>query len=153
MEIRKATTNDIDDLIQLRMQYLTEHFGDISNTQEQICIQLASYFHAHLALDFIAFLAEEDGGPMACAFLVTQEKPANPRFPTGKTGLLLNVYTHVAYRRKGAAGGLLGAVIEEARQLGLSYIELTATEMGQRLYEKAGFINKDSSQEMLLVLK
>ena len=152
MLIRQAAANDIDGLIQLRMDYLAAHFGDISETREQICAQLKGYFAAHLSRDFLAFLAEENGRPIACAFLVVQEKPANPRFPGGRTGLLLNVFTYAAYRRRGVASRLLSAVIDEARKNGLSSIELTATEAGAPLYEKFGFEQKETGKEMILVI-
>lgn len=153
MLIRKANEKDTDELILLRLRYLSEHFGDISNTKQQIVQQLEGYIKVHLSRDFIAFLAEQDGQIVACAYLVVQEKPANPRFPSGKTGLLLNVYTHEAYRRQGAASRLLSAVIEEARLLGLSFIELTSTQAGEPLYRKFGFVNKDNCHEMMLVIK
>ncbi len=149
---RKATADDIERLIRLRLQYLAEHFGDISDTKQQIVGQLNVYFKAHLGRDFIAFLAEDSGLPVACAFLVVQEKSANPRFPGGRTGLLLNVYTLADYRRMGAASLLLSAVIEEGGRLALSYIELSATEAGEPLYRKFGFEKKDSSHEMMLVI-
>lgn len=152
MTIREATITDTDTLIQLRLLYLTEHFGDIGDTEKQIKQQLSAYIPAHLSKDFSVFLAEENGEIVACAFLVLQEKPANPRFPTGKTGLLLNVYTKPSFRRRGVADALLKAVIEEARRLNLSFIELTATEAGEKLYLNNGFQYKDTAREMMLVL-
>lgn len=152
MVIRKATAADIESLIQLRLLYLAEHFGDISETKTQICAQLKGYMDDHISRDFIAFLAEEDSGIIACLFLIVQEKPANPRFPNGKTGLILNVFTDKSYRRRGAASNLLGAAIDEAKRLGLSILELTATDAGELLYKKFGFQGKDASKEMLLVV-
>ena len=152
MIIRKATISDIDTLIKLRLFYLTEHFGDIGETEKQIVDTLNEYYSAHLQKDFSAFLAEENGSIIACAFLIVQEKPANPRFPTGKTGLLLNVYTKPDFRRRGIADALIKVVIKEARQLNLSYIELTATEAGEKLYLNNCFQYKEAAREMMLVL-
>ena len=151
MIIRQATADDIDGLIQLRIDYLAAQFKDISETIEQICAQLKDYFEEHLSRDFFAFLAKENGRTIGCLFLVVQEKPANPRFPGGRTGLLLNVFTYPAYRRRGVAGSLLSTAIEEAKKIGLSYIELTATEAGVPLYEKFGFEKKEADKEMILV--
>lgn len=151
MLIRKADESDQAQLIALRTEYLTEHFGRLAR-RETIVAQLAAYYEAHLNRDFFAFLAEEGGNVIACAFLVVQEKPANPRFISGKTGLLLNVYTREPYRRRGAATRLLEAVIEQAEKDGLSSIELTATEAGEPLYRKLGFADRDAGKEMTLVL-
>ena len=147
MIIRKATISDIDTLIKLRLFYLTEHFGDIGETEKQIVDTLNEYYSAHLQKDFSAFLAEENG-----SIMIVQEKPANPRFPTGKTGLLLNVYTKPEFRRRGIADALIKVVIKEARQLNLSYIELTATEAGEKLYLNNCFQYKEAAREMMLVL-
>ncbi len=152
MLIRHAKAEDIDGLIQLRLDYLTAHFRDISETREQICAQLKGYFEAHLSRDFFAFLAEEDSRTIGCLFLIVQEKPANPRFPGGRTGLLLNVFTYPDYRRRGVAGSLLSKAIDEGKSIGLSYIELTATEEGAPLYKKFGFEKKETDKEMILVI-
>jgi len=153
MFIRKATTDDINDLIQLRIEYLTEHFGTLDDRQlSQIRLQLDSYFKAHLQRDFIAYIAQDSGQSIASAFLVIQERPANPRFLTGQTGLLLNVYTRDKYRRQGIAKQLLIKVIDEARTLSLSYIELTTTEDGKHLYNSLGFIPNNRHDDMILKL-
>lgn len=153
MMIRKATTEDIVDLIQLRIDYLTEHFGSLYDAQQaQIRAQLDIYFRAHLLHDFIAYIAQINNHAIATAFLVVQEKPANPRFLTGRTGLLLNVYTLKEYRRRGVAKQLLNRIIDDARTLSLSYIELTATEAGKHLYDSLGFVQNDRHDDMILIL-
>lgn len=76
---------------------------------------------------------------MGAAYLVISEKPANPVYPNGLTGLILNVLTYPPYRRRGITTRLLEALIEEARRSGVSCLELSATEDGRLLYEKLGF--------------
>jgi len=153
MTIRKAAIDDINDLIRLRVDYLTEHFGALDDSQNsQIRSQLESYYKTHLLHDFIAYIAEDEGSAIASAFLVVQEKPANPRFLSGRTGLILNVYTCSAYRRRGIARLLLSKIIDEAKSLGLSFIELTATEAGKGLYSSFGFVSTDRHDDMMLVL-
>lgn len=141
MEIRKASIDDIHTLIELRLDYLREDNGTITEEQEQnIRNHLCEYLPKHLAEgDFIAFLAEENNSVVSCAYLVVQEKPANLQFVSGKTGLILNVLTYPEHRRKGYAFGVLTALIQEARCLGLCQLELSATADGKPLYEKLGF--------------
>jgi len=67
------------------------------------------------------------------------ERPANPSFPTGKIGNILNVYTRPEYRRRGLAGRLMDMMREDAKQYNLSYLELLATQEGYPLYVKKGF--------------
>lgn len=90
-------------------------------------------------LDFYAALVEDDGRIVSSAFLVISEMPANTHCPTGKYGKILNVHTFEQYRRKGYAAAAMNLLIEEAKRQDLSYIELSASEMGKALYEKLGF--------------
>jgi len=151
---RKAVIADLNALIQLRMDYLTEDRGSLSEAEQSaVAVQLAEYFPRHMGDGFVAYLAETDGRIAAAAFLAIAEMPANPAFITGKTGTLLNMLTYPAYRRQGIATELLKRLIAEARALNLSYIKLQATESGKPLYEKLGFIvGRSRYTEMTLQL-
>lgn len=141
MNIRKATIEDIDILIKLRLDYIKSDMESLSTDEENaICSQLVTYFKKHINYDFIAVLAEIDNKVLSTAFLAISEKPANPTFITGKTGTLLNVLTYPEYRRMGIATKIMSKIIDEAKQLGVSSIDLSATENGKPLYEKLGFV-------------
>ena len=60
--------------------------------------------------------------------------------PTGWKAYIMNMYTHPEYRRKGIALHMLDLLVKEARQAGIGFISLEATEMGRPLYEKYGFV-------------
>jgi len=173
---RKAMMPDIDTLIRLRLDYLTEDKGILSDADKTaIAAQLKGYFPQHIGKDFIAFVAESPaegmrgsapyeaddsrfyaeaaaGGIISCAFLVITEKPANPAFITGKTGTVLNVFTYPEYRRKGVATALLRLLIKDAKGQNLSYLELSATEAGKPLYEKLGFKLKQSKYTKMILV-
>jgi ribosomal protein S18 acetylase RimI-like enzyme len=140
MILRLAAHSDIDTLVKLRMDYLTEDYGNLSEDEiNSICSQLRCYFEKHIGNDFIAVLAEEDGVVLSAAFLVIVEKPANPSFITGVTGTLLNVFTYPEYRKKGIASRVISHLLEEGKKAGVSSFDLFATESGKPLYEKFGF--------------
>lgn len=141
MNIRKAAVNDVDLLITLRLDYLLEERGYLTNKERAVIeSQLGEYFKKHIPQGtFIALLAEEDGEIVSCAYLAISEKPANVSFMTGKTGTLLNVLTYPHYRGRGAATKIITALIDEAKKAGVSMIELAATDDGKPLYEKLGF--------------
>lgn len=142
---RKATHKDIDVLIKLRLAYLTEDRGELSKDEaEAIATQLKDYFSRQLNNNFIALLVENDGQAISTVFMAVAEKPANPAFITGKTATILNVFTHPDYRRKGLAMKLLTMMISEAMTMNISYLELSATDSGKPLYEKLGFVQKQS---------
>jgi len=142
---RKASIEDMDTLIRLRMDYLAEDRGALPEAaQSAVAAQLREYFPRHMGSGFVAWLAEADGGVAAVAFLAIAEMPANPSFITGKTGTVLNVLTYPQYRRQGVATQLIERLIEEGRAQKLSYIKLSATEAGKPLYEKLGFMAEQS---------
>lgn len=141
MEIYKATLNDLNDLIQLRVDFLKMDAGHLSEEDENaIRIQVKSYFEKHLAFgDFVATIAKVDGQIASAAFLIIQERPANLSFPTGVTATLLNVITYPEYRQKGLATRVVEAIIKEAKKKNVSSIELYSTGEGKSLYKKLGF--------------
>ncbi|MCL1846303.1 MAG: GNAT family N-acetyltransferase [Defluviitaleaceae bacterium] len=152
--LRKATLDDLDKLIRLRIDYSTEDKGQMPPKEEHaITAQLKKYFPKHLADNtFIAIFAELDGKIVATAYLAINEKPANQAFPTGITATLLNVLTYPEYRKKGIATKILHRIIEEARHANVSYIDLSSTPDGKALYEKFGFKESEKYTPMGLRL-
>ena len=144
MIYRKAMSEDINDLVEMRMAYLLENQEYIKETD---CIRmeksLPSYYERHLNQDFFAYLAV-DKKIVATVFLVVEERPANPHFITGKIGVLMNVYTRNEYRRRGIAKQLVAMAIDDSKVMNLSKIELMATEDGYKLYKTLGFKIKES---------
>ncbi len=140
MNIRKATINDIDELVKMRIEFLIAEHGSFTDEQiESLQKQLPLYFEKHIGNDFYAFLGEIDGCIVSSAFLIISEKPASISYVSGKIATLSNVYTKPDYRRRGISKNILELMIEETKKLDVSYIELKATKDGYRLYEKLGF--------------
>ncbi|MBQ8315847.1 MAG: GNAT family N-acetyltransferase [Lachnospiraceae bacterium] len=140
MIIDKASEKEIDELVELRLAYLQEDLGSISE-QDMQCLRVAlpQYFRNHLNRDLLVYIAKEAEEILTCAFLLIVEKPMSPMFITGKTGTVLNVYTKPEYRKKGYAKQLMNALLEDAKANELSVIELKATEDGYHLYKSVGF--------------
>jgi len=140
MTIRKATPQDRDTLIQIRIDFLAEDKGVLTIEEEQeIRAQLSAYFESHIDRDFFAVLAEEEGKAVSCVFLVITERPANTVFLNGKSGTIHNVYTYPQYRKRGHASTLLQEILNEAKRQDVCSVELIATPAGKPLYEKHGF--------------
>lgn len=143
MNFREAVSSDIPQLVQMRLEYLTEdHGGILPEHRERLEQDLPVYFQKNLMRSLIAYVAEEKGEIVTTVFMVITEKPGNPHFLSGKTGLLLNVYTKLDYRRQGLARALINRAIEDAKRLDLAYIELSATKAGYPLYQKLGFVEE-----------
>lgn len=149
MNIRKATIEDMNQLIRLRFDFL-EGLMDMTSEQKAIIhIQLEAYYHKHINEDFIAILGEVDNRVVSTAYLAIAERPANPSFITGKTATLLNVFTYPEYRRRGYGVQIVNRIIDEAKTFDVSVIELSATEEGRGLYEKIGFVEKQTEQTQM----
>ena len=60
----------------------------------------------------------------------------------------MNMYTDPRYRRKGIAYKTLDLLVRDAKSKGITAISLEATDMGQPLYEKYGFVKMDHEMEL-----
>lgn len=138
MIFEKATIKDINGLTDLRLAYLQEDLGVITD-KELIQESLPGYYEKHLNKDLMVYVARDDEDIVACAFLLIVEKPMSPSFITGKTGTALNVYTKPEYRNKGYAKKLMTMMLEDATAQDVSVIELKSTEDGYLLYRSVGF--------------
>ncbi len=140
-----------NELIDIRISYLSEDYGGLSSEQQTIIKKsLVSYYERHLGKDLFVYTARTDH-IISCCFLLVTEKPANPSFPNGRTGTVLNVYTEPNYRRMGIASKLMRMLIEDARSMGLDFVELKATESGYSVYRKLGFEDTESKYHAMRV--
>ena len=150
-----ANQNDIDELIRLRLAFITEDAGSLSSLQEQ-CIeeQLRDYFNRKLGKELIAFVARNEERIVAVAYLLLIEMPANARLQNGLYGEVLNVYTLPEFRGKGLCTTLMQHLIEYGKKCGLGCIDLSATENGYPIYAKLGFKEKvQNYKDMRLIIQ
>ena len=150
MTVEKARTKDIEALVKMRLSYLIEDNGSLdAQDLEAIKRELPGYFQAHLGKDLFVYVIRDGQTIVSCAFLLTVEKPMNPAFINGKTGMVLNVYTCPSYRRKGCAKKIMEALLSEAKKMEISVIELKATENGYPLYLSIGFVDDGSKYHIM----
>ena len=141
MIIRKATVDDIDILVNLRLDFMRDegveiHIDDVNEFEES----LKDYFLRSIENEtFIALLAEGDKKIISTAFMAIAERPPRKPHMSSRYGTIYNVFTRKEYRRKGISTNILNAVFAEAKTLGLGAIDLLATENGKLLYKKLGF--------------
>lgn len=150
-----ANQNDIDELVRLRLAFITEDTGDLSSHQKQ-CVeeQLQDYFNRKLGKELIAFVAKENERIVAIAYLLLIEMPANARLQNGLYGEVLNVYTLPEYRGKRLCTRVMQLLIEYGKKCRLGRIELSATSKGYPIYAKLGFKEKEHKyKDMRLILQ
>lgn len=145
MGAERANIADTDELVELRVAYLTEDNG-VLDEGDEVAIRdgLPGYFGAHLGHDLHAYVVREGGRIASCAFLIVVEKPMSRAFINGRTGIVLNVYTRPDCRRRGYANRVMEALLAGAEALDLSVVELQATDDGYPLYLSVGFLDDES---------
>ncbi len=150
MNAEKAGTEDIEALVKLRISYLIEDNGSL-DAQDLAAIkrELPGYFQVHLDKDLFVYVIRDGQTVISCAFLLIVEKPMSPAFINGRTGIVLNVYTRPAYRRKGCARIIMEALLSEAKRMEISTIELKATMDGYPLYRSVGFLEDISKYRIM----
>ena len=65
--------------------------------------------------------------------------------PSGRQGLIMNMYVSPDFRRRGIARNILKMLIQDALEKGVTYITLEATETGKLFYKKCGFKKDDDA--------
>ena len=138
-----ACTEDIPELVRLRIAYMKDDFGSVSD-YERSCMeqQLPDYFERRLGKELVAFVARAEGRLVAAVYLLIIEKPSNPFLPNGLDGEVLSVYTEEGFRGHGICTQLMKNLIEYAKAHALCRIDLMATADGYPLYRKLGFEDK-----------
>lgn len=136
---RKLTEEDLDAFIALRISQLRE---EGATEDIDLVPPLIDYYKRHLADGtFVSWLAVEDGRIIGTGGMSFVEKPPYFGCPTGRIGLLSSMYTSPDHRRMGIANELLGRVVEEARAYGCGAVQITASDMGVKLYTAFGFVH------------
>jgi len=139
--LRKASSDDIETVVNYRIQFLKETYGaPLLEKETSLKESLKSYFIKSIKdHSFISWIAEYESKSVGFSGLVIREQPGNFEIPTGKTGYILNMFTVKDYRNNGICKLLLNKLIEESKQLDLDKIELHATKDGEHIYRQYGF--------------
>ena len=148
VEYRRMTPADVGDFIEMRIRQLREE-----GATEDVDLRpaLRDYYRRHMADgSFFSWLAVDGGRIVATGGLSVVEKPPYFGCPSGRIGLLSSMFTEPERRRRGIARALLSRVVEEARQYGCGAVQITASDMGVKLYADFGFKKNDNYMQYRL---
>jgi ribosomal protein S18 acetylase RimI-like enzyme len=150
--ILKASTEHIENIIELRMLLLKELGELVSDKEEEIlAAETRGYLQKALANEeFISYLAVADGRMAAASGMVIFRRPPYPGNLKGMEAYILNMYTLPEFRGLGFGKRLLEECLDECRKKGVKRVWLHASQEGELLYRKAGFAGKEGEMEMLL---
>lgn len=152
IEYRKANIDDIDELVNIRIEFLKEAQNFEPNSDDLVIKEsLFNYFNKALNNNsFIAWIAIDDKKIIAICGLCFYTLLPLYGNPSGGNAYITNVYTKSTYRHRGIANYLFEKIIKEAKYLGYTRLCLHATDKGRQLYKKYGF--RDVNMEMILDL-
>jgi len=148
IDYRRLSKEYLETFIQMRITQLREE-----GAKEEIDLApaLRDYYNRHMAdgtfVSWLAFDGEKIIGTSGMSFV---EKPPYFGCPSGKMGLLSSMYTDPEYRRRGIAKELLDRVVKEARNYGCGTVQITASDMGVKLYAAYGFIHNGNFMQYKL---
>lgn len=138
---RIATVADVDTLERLRWEMETERHPEIQADFAAYVEAARSAIREEVAAGrHIAFLAEAEGRPVACAILIWWTMLPTLTDLQRKRGYVSSVYTAPAYRRRGVARRLMEQLMAHAHEVGMQRLVLWASEMGRPLYLDLGFV-------------
>ena len=147
-DYRRLTENELDTFINMRINQLREE-----GAKEEIDLvpALKDYYTRHMAdgtfVSWLAFDGDDIIGTSGMSFV---EKPPYFGCPSGRIGLLSSMFTNPNYRRKGIAKKLLSRVVNDARNYGCGTIQITASDMGVKLYKDFGFVHNGNFMQYKL---
>lgn len=142
IEYRRLTEEDLPIFIKMRINQLREE-----GAREEIDLtpSLRDYYTRHMTDGtFVSWIAVANGRIIATSGMSMVEKPPYFACPNGKIGLLSSMYVQPGYRRRGIARELLSRVVDEAKKYGCSTVQITASDMGVKLYSAYGFSKNDN---------
>ena len=148
IEYRKLSEKELDVFIEMRINKLREE-----GAKEDIDLKpaLLDYYKRHMKDGtFVSLLALDGNNIIGTSGMSFVEKPPYFGCPSGKIGLLSSMFTDPKYRRRGIAKELLSRVIDDAREYGCGTIQITASDMGVKLYTDFGFVHNGNFMQYKL---
>ena len=137
IEYERLTENELDTFIKMRINQLREE-----GAKEDIDLApaLRDYYHRHMADGtFVSWIALDGNKIIGTSGMSFVEKPPYFGCPSGKIGLISSMFTNPNYRRRVIAKELLNKVVEEAKAYGCGCVQITASDMGVKLYSAYGW--------------
>lgn len=148
--IRSATLDDLAVIARHRIMMFSD-MGQLPDAQRpELLERSVEYLRGALAageyLGWLAAAQEPAGTIVGGAGVQLRRTLPHPltrdgvtRIAAGRQAVVLNVYTEIAWRRRGVAELLMRHVIEWARSADLDTLVLHASDDGRHLYERLGF--------------
>ena len=145
LSIRRATAADAGVLARHRADMFRD-MGQLTDDLRGTLVEAARAYFAAAIPDgrYVAWVAEVEGTVVGGAGVQLREllprpAPGGRALVRGPQGLILNVFTERAWRRRGVAAALMRELLGWCRANGIESLVLHASADGRPLYERLGF--------------
>lgn len=139
--LRPVAADDLE-LICLQRRRMFEEAG----SPEEVLAPMTGAFRDWLAPRLLSgayfgwMATAGDPQPVGGIGMMAIDWPPHPAHPLQSArGYILNLFVEPEHRGRGVARALMARATQEAKQRGLDFMILHATEMGRPLYEKLGW--------------
>lgn len=138
--IRRATVNDLETLITLRLMLEYEDHTADEQPPAEMKRALTDYLAEALPSEqMLIWVADADGVIVGTSGLICFQKPPTESNLSGREAYILNMYTLPEWRGQGIARALMQTLLAYVRQTDVRHVYMYATPAGKPLYEKLGF--------------
>lgn len=151
LTIRQANLDDLDALVQLRLEFLREA-GNLQNDTPtaDLAESIRQYLTRNLATgEFVAWVAQVNNNIVGTSGVVFFERPPVYGNLSGLEAYVMNIFIVPNWRGKGIATALMGEIISFVKQTEAKRIWLHTSADGKHLYEKFGFVSTANEMELV----
>lgn len=147
--VRLATLDDVDELVQMRWDFSEEDYGDSTVSFEdfhQICSEfLRTTINSG---DWFIWVAEVDNKIVSHMYLQLIHKVPRPRkFPDPYYGYVTNVYTRPAFRSQEIGSKIHIAMENWSKENNVEFLILWPSSDSVQFYSKNGFSRSEEAME------
>lgn len=147
-QIIKASNSDLEKFLSIRKEMLKDVNDSENYDFDEVFIKETSdYF---LTGNQTTVFAIDNEKVVGCATICYINILPTFSHAKGARAHLMNVYTNEQYRRQGIGLRMVEELIKQAKNKGVTYISLDTTAMGEKLYEKLGFIKSGEAMGLNL---
>jgi ribosomal protein S18 acetylase RimI-like enzyme len=146
IEFRLSTADDTEVLTNFRLLLLREVRGkEDDEATEVLRKNIAEYMPVAVnSGTYIGWMAIVNEVVAGVGGMAIRQQPPGYKYPNGKLGYIMNMYTLPQYRGRGICTMLMEKIMQSAREQGICKVELHATNEGEPIYRKFGFAEPKS---------
>jgi GNAT superfamily N-acetyltransferase len=141
LEFRKAGIEEIDLLIKCRIDYCMRDNPECTKEEFELFSENVKKWTIENTMsgNYIGYLGFFENELVSFAGVLTYVLPPLLKNNKRKQGHILSFFTYPNYRSRGIGNEMMKFIIKDTKKLNIAQLVLSATIMGEPLYQKNGF--------------